>query len=169
MSSVGFTYFSKSFLFCVLSCASLLASELGDKNGGRAACSCCSLWASSYRSSSAGTTASVSSISSSAQIEIMRLLRHPRRPLRPPFAVRPRVLPGLLEQHDNVLHVSWEMGAERCQNGCENGGGKVPGDLSRGWTNGRKKLTCFFSTPTKPTQPRPQQQLQQHHRAARAR
>ena len=25
----------------------------------------------------------------------------------------PRVLPGLLEQHDDVLHVSWEMGSER--------------------------------------------------------
>ena len=117
MSDFSFTFFNIVFLFCCLrSCVCLLASGGGD-NGGRAACYCCSCCscsccASSYRSSAGTAARSVSSISS-AQIEIVRLLRHPRRALRPPSAMLPRVLPGLLEQHDDVLHVSWEMGSER--------------------------------------------------------
>lgn len=126
--------------------ASLLASG-SETNGGRAACyrcscCCCSCWTSSRRSS-AGTTASISS----AQVKIMRLLRHPRRPLRPPSALRPRVLLGLLEQYDNVLHVSWEMGVERYVEEVEMEAGKLADDdLSR-----LDDAAHLFSTPTKPT------------------
>ena len=67
--------------------------------------------------------------------------------------MRPRLLPGLLEQHDDVLHVSVKRGVERYAEEVEVEAGKS--DLPRSKTKrGKKKLTSF-QTLLNPDQPNP--------------